>query len=924
MPRGRPRKQNNESGELSPYHVYFNGKTYINHEGQEYIQKPETQKGFVPRNQESTTFKLELKQVNSLCNNYVCKEPVDIEFLELVLFSNEINKLTVHHTSKQVWSNLIKQVVAYRDKLIKGVASVKYFIPENCHGFGRVNPELALSLGVFTRQLRHVLCKKNWIDIDIENAQPTLLYQFCLDQGLKCDTIKDYVLNREKFFEEVANTYIFDDGTPLNTKVNGKWKYRDILKSLFIVMIFFGGFDRWRDDNKIHRNAKIEDSKLVYAFKQELTVISNTIMKHNETFFNLINMETKVKSKIDNKGEKQTYTNPLGRAMSIFLQDYERRVLDVVFKYMLDNKFIVNDEVILCYDGLMIPKKNYKDTLLTALNIEVYNKLGFNLTFTTKDMKEGDYIENNLNVYIPTEEEMRMFSKEVFNKFETYYQKKKYFERFFYKIRHPLGIIQIYYDRKVEGDHKISLYTYTLPEFNNAFTDFRYIDYKIEGEDVIKKECKFIQDWYDDENIKTSQTLEFYPMNKTEDEMLEIAQTTDFKANLFTGYSNIVRNHALSEDKKDYVKYWRDLVLDLCEGNPKYAEYYENLLALKIQKPYTKIPIGIVMMGQQGAGKNKHIEPISIIIGERHFTTSSKVSDFWGEHAEGFLNKIIVNMNEVEGKDTMDLQGRMKSFITESDLQINIKFQRPFKVQNRALLMMFTNKVNPINIDVASGDRRWFVVKTAGKFLDKLKYGAKYWSKLTVIFETPVFIYQLYNYLNGKDLSSFNAIRDRPITQTYLTMASLNIPKEVLFFETQYLEMMSKYEGRLLATDKERQELEDHKKSVMTNKVEVSGKTLCERYNNFLKEYNLVPADRKPVDYRTFYAALENLNCGIVKEQSTQSSHTTIIYTLGEVLKKLQKDNKTRILDKGDYSSIEEKKQKAVIEEGTEVDSYFE
>jgi hypothetical protein len=139
-------------------------------------------------------------------------------------------------------------------------------------------------------------------------------------------------------------------------------------------------------------------------------------------------------------------------------------------------------------------------------------------------------------------------------------------------------------------------------------------------------------------------------------------------------------------------------------------------------------------------------------------------------------------MNECEGKDTFDFEGKIKSFITEDSITLNPKFVRQTTISNFARTIIFTNKTNPVPIDVRSKDRRFVVFQSTEEYL-KSKYGEVFWSKLVEHFKKPEFIKPLYDYLNSKDISKIKWKEERPITQAYLDMCKLYIPVECLFLE---------------------------------------------------------------------------------------------------------------------------------------------
>ena len=81
-------------------------------------------------------------------------------------------------------------------------------------------------------------------------------------------------------------------------------------------------------------------------------------------------------------------------------------------------------------------------------------------------------------------------------------------------------------------------------------------------------------------------------------------------------------------------------MISICGGNERDAMYLIKCYAHMIQKPTSKIAIGIVIQGRQGCGKKSSSSiPIAKIIGSRHYITSDKISSFFGEHAEGFVIK---------------------------------------------------------------------------------------------------------------------------------------------------------------------------------------------------------------------------------------------------------------------------------------------
>jgi len=954
-------KEGEEIGVKDKHAEYFNGKPKINPVTKvPYIEKPKLIEGYIP----PTDFNIEITSKPSILDGITLKEPINENLLDKILMSNICNSLTVHYTSKQQWSNLKAQLVSYKKELTRHVKEVTYTIPKD-HKMGRTVPEKSLSMGVITRPIRHLMLDEDWVDIDQENSQPTIFSQLCKKLKMKCPYLTLYATKRNYCFDVVGDFYYHENGEKLNTKKpDGTYKYKDVLKNMFIIMLFYGGFKCWLDNNPVRKfyydnqgvkhNTSVHDCPELKNFYEELQLIGNTIMYYNKAYFNLVLQESKKKTKMVD-GVLLTYENEMGTAMSVFLQEYERRILDEMYLFLVEKKAIQDDIAILCFDGLMTLKKWWNDKYLVEMNKHILAKTSFDIKFAVKKMDEGNHLKSQIKSYEPTPEQLSKFDKLFFDSIATYGEKKQYFERFFTKVRNPCGILETYYSKYIEDQRKtrkndeeqreVSQYSYDVGEFKTSHADLKYKVLTVNKDmDVETKEVKFVPDWLDDFEIKVSQTISFHPMNKTESELLELCHQNqeqgEVRANIFTGYSDIVRtpyNKAYKtlrempfyEGAKDgNVSFWIKLMTSLCGGNLNHAMYVIKCYALKIQKPTYKIPVGIVMVGRQGCGKNLHQIPIAKIIGARHYISSDKVSDFFGEHAEGFVNKLLVNMNEVEGKDTMDFQGRLKSAVTDTNLRVNIKFIRPFEVKNYSFLTIFSNKSNPIQIDVTSGDRRWAVFKADTTYLDKTKYGSKFWSRLSDMFNTDEFVAELYDYLNDPELiKDFNPIKERPITKAYKEMAFLNVPREAMYLEHLYtsrLEQCPYNEDSLLHREKRKEWIKNECQIGYKQDdkyIGTRGQQLYEDYVRWCIENGLMTENTKP-NIKIMYNGFEFLECGVLRYKDGHSRHDMIQGNLYNIVKVLSKKGLSTVFEK---KTKEELKDEICVEEteGTEVDNFF-
>jgi hypothetical protein len=229
------------------------------------------------------------------------------------------------------------------------------------------------------------------------------------------------------------------------------------------------------------------------------------------------------------------------------------------------------------------------------------------------------------------------------------------------------------------------------------------------------------------------------------------------------------------------------------------------------------------------------------MLNKSHYITSSKPNDFFGEHAEGYYRRLLVNLNEAEGKDTFDFEGRMKSFISEDTITINPKNVRPTQISNHARTVITTNKPNPIPIDVKSKDRRYVVFQSTDVYLKK---SSKFWTGLYKHLRKPETMSALYQYFMSIDLTDFDWIKRRPITKAYKEMCNLYCPVEALFFEEFY--------DKELWTHLEIEKTKD-------DEMVIPMSELFELYEKFCKKNRFLKDDTKATSSRSFVSKLMEL-----------------------------------------------------------------
>jgi hypothetical protein len=631
---------------------------------------------------------------------------------------------------------------------------------------GRAYYKGYISLAALPRELRQALSVENMVDYDMENAQPNILLSICEAENIptkEYQYLRSYCKKREEMLKKVCEDIFGKDSFKEN---------REKIKLLFIrVCLFQGSMKKWCDDVKI----PFLEHDIINCLKKEIKLITeNYIIKHNAYWYNQIKKDIE-----DNKKDKSVLSSIASR----FLQHHERLIVEHILKHLNDENYITRNRFMYCYDGFQIQAK------VPLEKLHKWTKdIGYNINWTIKLPKEGKqlledveklYKERKNGKQHPTDK-LKIFNLEYLKSMEGDYElMKDYFERFycFTFIPEPVYWLKTMKQFKCNRTEKVKYKQVIIPYTEEKVRK----SYKHIVSGVLKNGAPefFISKWINDPNKKTKNNMEFFPCNKK-----ELNDDTTF-FNSFTGYNPIVF------DKVNYneniLKGFKFIARNLLGNEQAYNEFI-HIVAHNIKYPSKKLPYGIIMKSMEGEGKNTILDCAGRIIGDAHYTTTSNIRDIVGDHAEGMFHKLIVNLNEMDLASTKDKGNRFKALITEDKLIINIKNIRPVETDNFALYVITTNENCPIKLDIINGERRWFVFEGNKK---NLQLSQNQWTNLHNLFESDIFIQQLYTYLMNLDVEKYDfkqAKQNNSMSKAYNRVASYYCPSEILFLKDFIME----------------------------------------------------------------------------------------------------------------------------------------
>jgi len=662
-------------------------------------------------------------------------ETIDKKLLEKLLCNPDL--LTTWTDDSGIEHNDKKQLIMILQNIDGYKLSVKYDFGTNYNSFARVYPKGSISLGACQRNIRGTLTKGTYIDIDIHNCHPTMILHFLKKFNFPHSTYEKYVNDRDTYLSKIMKTYNCD---------------RTKAKQFFISAGYGGTYNSWFNDLNI--NEPTENLKSIWdLFQSEAKLLADKFIDTNsDRYQKWLSKRTK------------KYNEDFG-FLAVMLQDYERKILEVMYSFLSKEGLIKNNNCILCHDGIMIKRKSINQQTLINMEKEIVKELGFNFKIVNKPL--DDYLDKLTDIKMI--DEGKPINLTYFDGLQTYEAKKEYFERYVCKIITTSEFILT----SISTENGLKCYNHKhMSEYNLIISFKEFPSHKLfDAEDVKKSKAPktFISRWLTDSHMRKYLNIGWTPYNGI------YTQSDTRTFNLFTGYSSAIIGD-IPDNSQTQINSLLDIMLNLCEGNLTNLNYLIHYLAHILQKPYEKLPFSIIFTGKQGTGKDTLLYAMGKVLGYKFINSESNLNNFLGTHAEGLEEKLLVAFNESDSSKTFNYEGVIKTLITEKKLTVNKKYQQPYEIDNTARMLIFSNKQNPIKFDSVSSDRRFIAFKTTDKYADK-KY-SKWWGGFYKHMDTNGFIVSFYHYLNNKDLTNFNFAKERlkVLTETYREMGRQQLP----------------------------------------------------------------------------------------------------------------------------------------------------
>ena len=399
----------------------------------------------------------------------------------------------------------------------------------------------------------------------------------------------------------------------------------------------------------------------------------------------------------------------IGSQMSYIIFTLENQLLQ---KVLSQYKNITLSPV---FDGVILKKDiNIKNTL------NHINELGkeYDITFINKEFP-----------LIQIDEKPPDYNLE-------YKKMKEEFEKNHFIIEDPLQYVRTY-----KNNLGLQISYYNKRDFVDVVAPFQIED------------KPFFNEWIKDPERLSYKKVEWFPN-------LEKANVENY--NTFTGFKT---EKLETTDFNKVSKFLEHLKL-LTNYEEKATDYLIKYVAHMFQKPEELPQTALLFKSYQGVGKDIFIDILGACIGKDLIHKDAKMDNIVGTFNKSLLNKLIIQLNEVQGKDGHFNKELLKDLITTNDINLRKMRTDTEKFRNFMRLFLFTNNLNPI--DIPSDDRRYLVFQTS-KPKDK-----QYYKELSEILNDKDALNNIYTYFMEYDISNFTPHIDRVETKAYKNIKKHN------------------------------------------------------------------------------------------------------------------------------------------------------
>ena len=309
-----------------------------------------------------------------------------------------------------------------------------------------------------------------------------------------------------------------------------------------------------------------------------------------------------------------------------------------------------------------------------------------------------------------------------------------------------------------------------------------------------------------------------------------------------------------------------------------------NYIADIIQNP-NKLPgVAVMFKSKQGYGKDFFLDIISRLIGNNYLFRTAEPEQIFGNFNSTIKDKIIIQLNELEGKDGFSNKEKLKNLITEEYTNINEKGIKQYKQNNFSRIFIMSNNLKPL--DIPFDDRRFVIFKAHNK-----KPNKEYFTNLSKVIENDMNVKILYEYFKNFKIT-LDLRNNRPITQAYNEMKDSCVNPIYSFINELFgLNRIEEYFDN--------EDFIIHKK---TQNTLIKSNTFYQAFKNYLQAEDL---SYMKINFKLIKLLLKEININKKQIFVNKQNNDYYVFDPKEIIEQLKQfnfDNDILVLDDDEFS----------------------
>lgn len=567
------------------------------------------------------------------------------------------------------------------------------------------------SVNVLPRKVREFLVHPYYYDVDMCKSGPSIVFNYAKSQQIPTPYLQDY-LERDVFPPGCQNK-------------------KDVLCAL----------NGAQNSLELRNEGSLVAKALLKCEKNEDVIAIKEYIARSDESVDLDDLSSSMLTNQQQADEQET-ERYLFRFLALWTQTQERRIVCKLIDEAQRSGYQVGAYL---FDGIYIENTNDR---LPPPPIDKWSEAigGYRLQLKSEPTEIGQNKKLMENEDIFSQDYLFPQSRLL-----PYLEMKRRFEQRVFRVRADTTIMVLCDDQSTTFMSHADLI--------KAFSNIVCSDLS----------SSFVRQWLSDPNSKTYRALVFAPPPKQAD-FLDKNVWRGFELESCAREQLRANHHAPPEietSSNTYVNFFLTYVFGLFETKEE-SMYFLRFVAHMLRFPGKKPKVALMLFGLQGTGKNMLLALVEQLVGSRNCLNANQPRyNLWGKFNSCLANKILVIINELGRKDTLECEDLIKDMITCDKMIINEKCKPQYSFDSFERYIVTTNNATPLHL--TNDDRRWVVFEMTTKFKGNSTVFEEL-ARITENREALVAIFAYFLSLDNVKETDFMSSHDRPITARYRAM----------------------------------------------------------------------------------------------------------------------------------------------------------